>query len=253
MAYDLIAFPAGFSFLDLIGWGTTSFVVLDRASHTVVKKAYGGAKEPRVARERLVYERLTQRGGHPGVLAYHGPVEDDGLRLQYAVHHHLLAFQRTHGVCPERQARWIVELVEAAAFVHDAGVIHGDLTLANVFLDETLHVRLGDFGSASLDGLPLLAADVPASYACPGSRQTVRADIFALGCAMYELLTGAAPFAARPDDEIARLFGAKQFPATSYLGAVGVVIGDCWLGRYADCRAVLQALRALQTLQVPQG
>jgi Tol biopolymer transport system component len=111
-------------------------------------------------------------------------------------------------------ARQIVEALEAA---HQAGIIHRDLKPANVKLTREGDVKVLDFGLAKLSESALAASNPPAAsdtltlnatragmiigtpaYMAPeqtrGATVDKRADIWAFGCVLYELLTGRRPF-----------------------------------------------------------
>ena len=102
-------------------------------------------------------------------------------------------------------------LAEVLAAAHDAGLVHRDVKPSNIFLDGTLaapgRVRLVDFGLAFMmtptsgtvgrftaDGIivgtPLYMAPEQAS----GDTVGPPADVYALGCLLYELATGRTPF-----------------------------------------------------------
>jgi len=92
-----------------------------------------------------------------------------------------------------------VQVAEALAAAHAAGVVHCDLKPDNILLARGT-VRLIDFGMARLPGRPRLAADVVSGtplYMAPEQWRGVAdasSDIYALGCVLYELLAGRAPF-----------------------------------------------------------
>jgi hypothetical protein len=100
-----------------------------------------------------------------------------------------------------------VQVANALAAAHAAGVVHRDLKPENVIRDESGRVRILDFGIAHIDPaarLPLRSltdAGFPMgtpAYMSPeqleGSVVDARSDIFALGVLLYELASGRHPF-----------------------------------------------------------
>ncbi|ETW04769.1 NEK protein kinase, variant 1 [Aphanomyces invadans] len=96
-----------------------------------------------------------------------------------------------------------VQIAMALHHMHSCHVLHRDLKPKNVFVFENGRVVVGDFGiSKCLDlsnGLAQTLVGSPA-YMCPeifeGKPYDFKADIWALGCILYELLTGRCPFKA---------------------------------------------------------
>lgn len=105
------------------------------------------------------------------------------------------------------------QICKALQTVHDAGLVHRDLKPENIFIstvdDREDSIRVLDFGiarmttqatSAQSGGTPLYTAP----EVILGGAQGHVADIYALGCVLYELLTGIAAFGRDGVDEILR-------------------------------------------------
>jgi serine/threonine protein kinase len=128
---------------------------------------------------------------------------------------------------------YVLQACEAIAEAHRLGIVHRDLKPANLFLtarpDETPLVRVLDFGisktSAPQDGCTTTAGSALGSprYMCPEAiRDTktvdARADVWALGCILYELASGLPAF---DSDSIAGLAARiATDPAPLLRGAV---------------------------------
>ncbi|RSL96429.1 hypothetical protein CDV31_013465 [Fusarium ambrosium] len=243
MTADDIQYPSGFGLQDVVGWGTTGLVVLDKPTSTVVKAPLDDENEPLIAREKQVYERFAEKGGHKGLLGYFGTFES-GIRLQHASNYHLRSTNKKGRVSENQRLSWVIQIAEAMDFIHKAGVIHGDLTCANIFLDEELNAKLADFAGSSIDGSPLLVA-VPASHEYPGSLLSIQGDLFAFGCIVYEIMTQQIPHHGKTDGEIRGLYTRGVFPDTSSLGALGGICKKCWLGQYPKSEALVQDLKGM--------
>jgi Tol biopolymer transport system component len=139
----------------------------------------------------------------PGGIAYAVTELLDGETLEAIV---------SRGPVPIRKAvEWGVQIARALAAAHERGVVHRDLKPANVIVTNDGHVKVLDFGLAR--NVPSSAGAADAATISSTSRGMVmgtvgymapeqarglsvdhRADIFAFGCVMYELVTGLRPF-----------------------------------------------------------
>lgn len=104
------------------------------------------------------------------------------------------------------------QMASALAHVHSMGVIHRDVKLKNMFLDNDGTVKMGDFGIALTKGdvrltQPGYAIGTPI-YMAPeqfeGGDMTVMVDVYSFGASMYHLTTGLPPFTAGNAMELLR-------------------------------------------------
>ncbi len=111
---------------------------------------------------------------------------------------------------PIAKALEIAEQICAAlAHAHSQAVLHRDLKPGNIWLAEDGSAKLGDFGLAvAIDRSRLTREGMmvgTTSYMPPeqavGGEVTPRSDLYSLGCVLYEMVTGRAPFLG--DDSVA--------------------------------------------------
>lgn len=185
-----IQWPLGFGMRDLVGAGITGMVVrLD----AVIK--FANTTESHVLeRERLIYQRLVN--GHTGIVRYYG-VLDYALVLQYASHGSIRQYLAEHEqpVLLSLRLRWVEQIFDAVRFIHSKGVFHGDISCNNVFLDDHLNTKLGDFAGSAIDDCPPLVC-YETRYDLPhaGDSISAKTELFALGSTIYEIMNGNRPY-----------------------------------------------------------
>jgi serine/threonine protein kinase len=126
---------------------------------------------------------------------------------------------------PYRQAvRIVAEVADALGHAHAHGYVHRDIKPANILLDGSGRAYLTDFGIAVVgeDLLKDVGAAGTLPYMAPEQldgrpgRADHRADIFALGVVLFELLTGRRPFlAASPFDLRGQILAGDVLPPRS--------------------------------------
>jgi eukaryotic-like serine/threonine-protein kinase len=105
-------------------------------------------------------------------------------------------------LAPERASEIASRLASALGFSHDRAVVHRDVKPANVLLPPDGGVKLADMGIARLLSPEALTATLSvrgtARYISPeqvrGDPVDARADLYSLGCVLFEMLTGRTPF-----------------------------------------------------------
>jgi serine/threonine protein kinase len=81
----------------------------------------------------------------------------------------------------------IVSLVQAAKFIHDQKLIHGDLKPSNLLIDAEGHAKVGDFGALrAADGSTQTAIPMTMAYVAAGA---VKSDLFSLGMTIVFIVT----------------------------------------------------------------
>jgi eukaryotic-like serine/threonine-protein kinase len=119
---------------------------------------------------------------------------------------------REHGPRPlEEVLRVVREIGGALDAMHGAGIVHRDLKPANILRDAEGVTMLADLGIARYDGFSVLTQadhvlgtmDYMAPEQIRGDDIGPATDIYALGCVVFEMLTGHTPFHGRGMFEVA--------------------------------------------------
>jgi Tol biopolymer transport system component len=157
---------------------------------------------------------------HPHIAAIHDVGVEDGTHfmVQEYLQGHTLREPLKKGALPLKTALQIAtEIAEGLTAAHAAGIIHRDLKPENIFITREGHAKILDFGLAKLTEPSDLIGSDPAEsptmtvagqvmgtagYLAPEQAEGSadidhRADVFAFGCVLYEMLSGKQPFTGR--------------------------------------------------------
>ncbi|MBK8134636.1 MAG: protein kinase [Chloroflexi bacterium] len=111
------------------------------------------------------------------------------------------------------------QIAQGLAYAHSKGILHRDIKPSNILLDSDGHAYLTDFGLAKLidaDAGFTKSGQIMGTpvYMSPeqlkGEALDFRSDVYALGCILYEMLTGTPPFQPVDGDVIPVIFKHLQ-------------------------------------------
>ena len=159
---------------------------------------------------RARFIREAQSAGilsHPGIVTIHDVVEEseDGMAfiaMEYVRGTNLKQIlQSGQPMSLLRVGDIVTQVADALDYAHSQGVIHRDIKPANIILTADNRVKITDFGIARLDtsnltqeGQLLGTPNYMAPEQIQGREVDHRADLFALGVMLYEMLTRHKPF-----------------------------------------------------------
>ena len=181
-------------------------------------------------RERFKREsRLAASIEHQNVIPVYEAGEADEvlyLIMRYVEGTDLRALIDAEGALePGRAARIVAQVAGALAAAHLRGLVHRDVKPANVLIDGhegTDHAYLTDFGIArevqatsglTKTGMVVGTLDYIAPERIQDGGGDGRSDVYALGCVLYETLTGSVPFPR--DSDVAKMYAHLSEPVPS--------------------------------------
>jgi serine/threonine-protein kinase len=214
------------------GGMATVYEALDlRLDRTVaVKIMHAGLADDEEFVSRFEREaRSAARLAHHNVVAVFDQGEDHGtlfLVMEYVPGHTLRDLIRKEAPMPPGKALTLIEpILSALAAAHGAGMIHRDVKPENVLLADDGRIKVADFGLAravnaetqhTATGGVLIGT---VSYLAPelvvSGKADARADVYAIGVLLYEMLTGAKPHQADTPIQVAYRHVHEDVPAPS--------------------------------------
>ncbi|MDF2830389.1 MAG: pknB [Mycobacterium sp.] len=211
---------------DILGLGGMSEVHLarDLRLHRDVAVKVLRADMARDSSLNLRFRREARNAAglnHPAIAAVYdtGEVETQDGVLPYIVMEYVDGLSlrdvlRIHGPLEAQRAIEVVaDVCQALSFSHRRGIIHRDVKPANIMIDKSGSVKVVDFGiakamlddeqSVTQSGAVIGTAQYLSPEQARGDPVDARADVYSLGCVLYELLTGEPPFAGDSAVEVA--------------------------------------------------
>ena len=235
---------------NILGSGSTGYVVaLD--STTVAKlgcwsdnQYFSDMIAEMMSTEEKIYQRL---GPHPQICGYLGPVSG-GFKLQ-RMEGTLRERLSKHEPLPKNLAlKWSLQLAIGLAYIHSKGVLQSDFGCHNVLLDNEDNLKLCDFAGSSIDNEPAIVESgdqfqkIFVNDLAAGSE--LLCELFALGCALYEIWTTNMPYENESKEYIEQMYQIRCFPNVEGLPPASI-IKRCWNRSYRNTDDVVKDLEYL--------
>jgi len=223
-------------------------------------------------RDRFTREsRLAASLDHPNIIPIYEAGEKDEvfwIAMRYVAGSDVKHLLRREGpLDPERAVEIVVPVASALGAAHGKGLVHRDVKPANILfasgegMEDEAHVYLSDFGVAKHSASRALTKTGifvgTAEYASPeqieGKELDGRADVYSLGCVLYECLTGHPPFERGTELDVMRAHLNDPPPAAAdrradLPKAIDDVLARAMAktpeARHATCTAMASAARA---------
>ena len=234
--------------------GSGSMGVVFLAEHQrIVRRVAIKLLAPELVRDQHALQRFFNEARSTSLIRHPGIVDVfdcdvDAAGRAYMVMEHLEGETLAERLRRAAKLHWSAacliarRVADALGAVHDKGIVHRDLKPENVFLvgngrDPTAAVKVLDFGVAKLltadavarlttRGMLVGTPEYMSPEQCAGAEVDHRADIYALGCILFEMVTGQPPFLT---SSIRELVFAHRFRAAPSAVASGSDVPE-WLG-----------------------
>jgi tetratricopeptide (TPR) repeat protein len=221
------------------------------------------SNNPEAVRRFKIEARNARKLSHPHIVRIHDIGEEMGrkyISMEYVdgsdLKRKMKAAPNFRLPIPE-VIKYAIQTADALAYAHRVGVVHRDIKPANIMLTSTEDVKVTDFGIAKLmdgagEGTMIGAVIGTPLYMSPEQVQGIpvdnRADIYAYGVMLYELLNGRPPFT---EGDLAYQHIHKEPPVIEGIPSpLWEVVAKCLQkkkeDRWETAELIVEALKGLQ-------
>jgi DNA-binding beta-propeller fold protein YncE/ABC-type branched-subunit amino acid transport system substrate-binding protein len=265
----------GYRIEDVLGRGGMGVVYLAE-DRRLKRKVALKLLAPRLAGDERFGERLLAESelaaslDHPNIVPVYEAGEADGrifIAMRYVEGPDLRRLLRDGPLGPEKTLPLVSQVASALDAAHAQGLVHRDVKPSNVLIapegghEGSDHVYLADFGlsrrlaeqSRYGEGRSLGTVDYVAPEQIRGEQVDGRADLYSLGCLLYECLAGRPPFSRHTDTEV--LFAHLEEEPPSFPGLEGVfgrALAKSPAERFQSGRELVDAARGALGLAAPR-
>uniref|UniRef100_A0A673KAP2 Serine/threonine-protein kinase PLK n=1 Tax=Sinocyclocheilus rhinocerous TaxID=307959 RepID=A0A673KAP2_9TELE len=191
--------------------------------HTRVSKPH---QREKIDREIELHRSLH----HKHIVHFYHHFEDKDniyILLEYCSRRSLAHILKARKVLTESEVRYYLrQIVSGLKYLHEQEILHRDLKLGNFFINESMELKVGDFGLAAklepVENRRRTICGTP-NYLSPEvlnkQGHGCESDVWALGCVMYTMLLGRPPFETTNLKETYRCIREARYSMPSSLSA----------------------------------
>ncbi|KAL8603817.1 Serine/threonine-protein kinase plk1 [Nucella lapillus] len=158
-------------------------------------------QKDKMSQEIAIHRSLS----HKHVVHFHTFFEDSNnvyILLELCRRRSLMELHKRRKAVTEPEARYFLkQVITACQYLHNTKVIHRDLKLGNLFINDEMEIKIGDFGLATrldYDGERKRTLCGTPNYIAPevlGKKgHSYEVDVWSLGCILFTMLVGKPPF-----------------------------------------------------------
>ncbi|KAJ3657246.1 hypothetical protein Zmor_016258 [Zophobas morio] len=182
-------------------------------------------------KEKMTQEiHIHQSLKHKNVVGFYSFFEDTFniyIVLELCRKRSMMELQKRRKLLTEPETRFYMkQILQGVSYLHHRRIIHRDLKLGNLFLDDELQVKIGDFGLAATieyEGERKETLCGTPNYIAPEilhkKGHSFEVDIWSIGCIMYTLLSGRPPFESSSLKETYSRIKKCQYKITGNISA----------------------------------
>lgn len=158
-------------------------------------------QKEKMSQEILIHQSLSHK--HiVKFLSFFDDPQNIYIVLELCKKRSMMELHKRRRVITDYECRfYIYQILDGVKYLHENRIIHRDLKLGNLFLNDQLNVKIGDFGLATrieFDGERKKTLCGTPNYIAPEilnkKGHSFEVDVWSIGCVMYTLLVGQPPF-----------------------------------------------------------
>merc|ERR1712223_44974 len=187
-------------------------------------------------REKMAQEiSLHKTLNHPYIVKLYSYFEDKDfvyIILELCRRRSLMELHKRRKAITEPETRYFMkQILLGVKYLHDNKIIHRDLKLGNIFLNDNMEIKLGDFGLATkvdYDGERKRTLCGTPNYIAPEvltkKGHSYEVDIWSIGCIMYTLLVGKPPFETQTLKDTYKRIRKNEYHVPSKVGPLAKLL-----------------------------